>query len=408
MNKRIVIFHHGLIGSGGGERITLEEEKYFKGYECNPAILTFYYNPDIFNGNYNPNVVNISPKRFSKHLLIKICQKIKNLRKEISKIKPDHIIAVGEEGCVYVFFSTLFTKFKYSVHIHQTIFWDIKTYRNIWDTSPFLLGRYSPIFKNVYNEVRNSTFGHRESLPDEPPKMGFKKRLLSEALGFITFKAVSKAKNIFVLSNKMGWEIEKMYKRKSIVLKGAYPESIKYYEPKINIKDYYNIYNKKVLLSLCRLEPKKRVDLIINAFEILSKRRKDVVLIIGGTGSAEEELKTLVKNLKIEDSVIFTGFIDENMLYDYYYYCDVFVSADHADYDITTYTAIGFNKKTVWAIENEVSDDLINSGNVFPANPNALDFSKAIESALDSKINGNFNPRRYSWESYFSDIYRYL
>jgi len=408
MKSNVVIFHHGILSSGGSERITLEEEKYFNNMEINTTIVTFYYNPKVFNGSYSPDIVNISPKRYSKFLFIKIFQKINNLRKFIKDINPDHVITVGEEGCVYLYFATLFTKYSYSAHIPQTIFWNIQTYKNVWDTSAFLLGRYSSVFRKVYNEIRDSAFGHKESLPEKPPKMSIQKKILSEILGFITFKGVRKAKNVFVLSNKMAWEIEKMYKRKAVVLKGAYPKSIKNYVPKTNIKNYYNISDKKIILSLCRLEPKKRVDLIVESFHKLVQERKNVVLIVGGTGSTEKDLKNLVNKLKIKDSVIFTGFIDDNMLYDYYHCCDVFVSADHADYDITTYMALGFNKKVVWSIENETDNELEKSNMVFPTNINPSDFSRAIECALDSNVNGNFDAGSYSWKNYFSNIYKYL
>jgi glycosyltransferase involved in cell wall biosynthesis len=408
MGIRTIIFHDAILGGGGNERITLEEEKYLSQMGVNISIITSNYNQNIFSGAYKPRVEYIVSKKISKILPIKILHKVVALRRKINQIRPDKIICVGEEGCVYLLFATIFRKYSYSAHIPQTMFWNTQTYGDNYDNYRFLLGRYSYVFRSVYNEIRNNTCGHKESLPSEHPKLAFKKKILSEVIGICTFLAVRKAKSIFVHSRKMAWEIGKMYKRKAIVLKGAFPEKAINYHAEMNIKETYRILDKKIILSVCRLESKKRVDLIIKAFNMLARDRKDIALLIGGTGAAENDLKCLVNRLGLGDLVIFTGFIDDKKLFDYYSGCDVFVSADHADFDITSYMALGFQKKVVWSTENEIDDELVYSNMVFPAEVVPSDFARAIECALDSKIIGNFDAKKYSWESYFTSVYAYV
>jgi len=79
-----------------------------------------------------------------------------------------------------------------------------------------------------------------------------------------------------------------------------------------------------------------------------------------GIGCADNYLKNISRELQVEHKVIFTGFIPEEKIYDYYF-CDVFVSADIADYDITVHTAIGFNKNIVSTADYEFELELLKS-----------------------------------------------
>lgn len=406
MDKKIVIFSDNLTGSGGMERINLEQERYFKSIGFDATIITFQYNSDtVFNNSYNPKVIIITPDKLSSNILIRKFQAIKSIRKTLKDIDPDYIICASSLGCVYFFYATLFTKYSYSAHIPQSIFWDIKTYKDGYEGGN-LLGRYSLVFSSVYDEIRNATEGHKESIPEKPVKLKLKKRVLSEMWGISTFLGVRKADNIFVLSDKYAWEIRKMYRKNAYVLKGAYPKNISSYKQKINVRNNLNINNKTVLFSFCRLEPRKRVDLIINAFSLIN--HSNTVLLIGGTGSAESELKDLVMKLNIEKRVYFLGFIDEKHLYDYYYTCDVYISADHAAFGLTSYLAIGFNKKVVWTDEYDIDDILRDTNRIFSAELNAESFKKAIETALVSEIRGNIDLNVYSWENYFKTIHTIL
>jgi glycosyltransferase involved in cell wall biosynthesis len=68
--------------------------------------------------------------------------------------------------------------------------------------------------------------------------------------------------------------------------------------------------NQKVILGLGILEQRKRWDLLIEAFAILSEEF-DCILLLGGTGSLENSLRNLTKKLKIENKVKFLGYLDE-------------------------------------------------------------------------------------------------
>ncbi|HML05514.1 MAG TPA: glycosyltransferase family 4 protein [Methanobacterium sp.] len=86
----------------------------------------------------------------------------------------------------------------------------------------------------------------------------------------------------------------------------------------IDIKNKLMIKNKKIILFVGRLVKQKGVDYLLKAFSRLKMEQDDIALVIIGTGEYEDELKEMVKDLKIEGDVYFLGQID-NRLLTYYY-----------------------------------------------------------------------------------------
>jgi glycosyltransferase involved in cell wall biosynthesis len=64
---------------------------------------------------------------------------------------------------------------------------------------------------------------------------------------------------------------------------------------------------------------------LIVAFKNVINSAKDIHLIIGGAGSLKEKLLSLTKELELENHISFVGFIQEELLADYYSAADLFV-----------------------------------------------------------------------------------
>ncbi len=71
------------------------------------------------------------------------------------------------------------------------------------------------------------------------------------------------------------------------------------------------IGDRRVVLYLSRLHPKKGVELLLTAFAQLLKRMPSIILAIAGSGepSYEDRLRKQVAALNLENSVIWTGFL---------------------------------------------------------------------------------------------------
>jgi len=92
--------------------------------------------------------------------------------------------------------------------------------------------------------------------------------------------------------------------------------------------DRLNLHNKKILLTLGRLdsfERKKGFDEVLDAMPELLEENKDICYVIVGDGPDKERLQNKSKSLKIEQQVIFAGMIPEQEKADFYRLADAFV-----------------------------------------------------------------------------------
>jgi glycosyltransferase involved in cell wall biosynthesis len=88
-----------------------------------------------------------------------------------------------------------------------------------------------------------------------------------------------------------------------------------------------NISGELKLLTVGRLSVTKRVEILIEAVEILSKKGRDVRLTISGGGGLLEQLKNLVEQKKLTDVIDLTGRIESEKMPDVYRQNNIFVSA---------------------------------------------------------------------------------
>jgi len=396
-----VILVYGYPSVGGIERIIAEEVKYFKKKGIETHVLTHTFNEDakLFSEIYKVNIEGVcGEQRLSKNTLLKVMRSVLGLRRKIKEIKPDIIISQSVPDCVYLYFATLFTSYTYITHIPATIFW-------LNDETS--LAKYALIHKKVFKEIRDSVIGHKEFIPPTPPKMGLTRRIMVELSAIAMYMGVKKAKKIFSHSKQMIWEVGKLYGKDNdaIALKGAFSSQILNYKPEQNIKEKLGLRNKKMILNINRLDARKRIDLLIRAFKKVSDMFKDVALVIGGIGPEEEKLKKLAKELDIVDKVKFVGFIEEEELWDYYASCDVFAHPNWADFAIAPYEALALQKNVVWSTEMELDKSIMKNKHIFTVDPTIEDFTRAIEKALNTKIEEKNDLFMYTWDKYCERIY---
>ncbi len=228
-------------------------------------------------------------------------------------------------------------------------------------------------------------------------------RIATEILAVVEYLAVRKARKIFVFSKQMQWEVGKLYGREAIVAKGAFPAAVLDYRPEQDIRQRLGLDGRVVVLSVNRLEPQKRLDLIIRAFSRVSEKLGNVALVIGGTGQEADKLKKLVDELGIKKQVRFVGFIDETELWDYYAGCDVFICAHWADFNITPYGALALQKKVVWPKGLEIDENLAGNRHIFAADLNVDDYARVLHKALTTEITEKNDLSIYTWDR-FSEV----
>ncbi|MFB3075770.1 MAG: glycosyltransferase family 4 protein [Candidatus Methylomirabilales bacterium] len=80
-----------------------------------------------------------------------------------------------------------------------------------------------------------------------------------------------------------------------------------------------------LLLTVRNLEPRMGIDHLLYAMQEVSKERSQVNLIIGGEGPLKADLEGLAKQLGLETSVRFAGYIPDERLPTYYQAADFFL-----------------------------------------------------------------------------------
>lgn len=381
--KIIVLFYADLAGAGGAERLLWEEEKFFREKGIEVIVLTFSLDKSALY-NYKPERLEIIDTASSQ------ISRVFALRRKLRQINPNLVIAQNSTDCMYLYLATLFTSIPYIAHIHGTLFWypeDVK--------------KYALIFRGVFSEIRESVVGHREFIPLHP-HCSLKKRIVSEFTAILNYLAVRKARKLIVLTNQVKWEVKKLYGKDSIVVRGCLSPGILSYRPKQDIKRKLGLEGNQIILSIGRLDPRKRIDLLIRAFAKISPNYKDLYLLIGGTGEEEESLKRLAQELGVMNRVRFLGFIPDSELFDYYAICDVFAFPSWTTSGITPYEALAMGKKVVWT--TEADEPILGDKHVFLADPTVEDFAKGVEEALNTRVEGKLDLSGYTWNRYFESI----
>lgn len=132
-----------------------------------------------------------------------------------------------------------------------------------------------------------------------------------------------------------------------------------------------------VIFALQRLVPVKRVDLLIQALaHMQGQTSRETRLVIGGTGPTAPELRQMVRNLQLEDKVLFTGFIPEEQLPHYFAMSDIFAFASaNETFGIVLVQAMAAGKPIV-ATHTFAVEDVVEDGKtgvlVEPEDPSAL------------------------------------
>lgn len=103
---------------------------------------------------------------------------------------------------------------------------------------------------------------------------------------------------------------------------GIEDDKIAIVRPPFPVKDYnnlpkkglfktkFNLENKSIILFFGRIHWIKGIDILVESFNLLQKRREDVHLVIMGEDDGFKlKLEYIIKKLKIQDKILFTGYL---------------------------------------------------------------------------------------------------
>jgi phosphatidylinositol alpha-1,6-mannosyltransferase len=100
----------------------------------------------------------------------------------------------------------------------------------------------------------------------------------------------------------------------------------------VQLQKKWGIEDAPVIVSIGRLVARKGSDQLIKAMPEVLKQFPKSKLLLAGTGNYQRRLEKLVRNLKVQDSVVFTGRVEHDLLPDYFRLGDIFAAPCRSRY----------------------------------------------------------------------------
>lgn len=405
MNFKVVWYCHNSYFFGGGERLILEGQKQFTklGIKC-PVLMNA---PTVVeemarDNGYNPDII-YGTKQGAAPGKIPFLDGVLQYFRVISRIyreAPDILICNSPfESFIYSVFRIISFRKKIPFVCFQ---------HGSYFQFPGDILKYTILHRKAFTTIWNKYEEYQQNIPLKRPAASIAEIILAEIKAGAFYVGANSAESMFVLSEGNKKVIEELFHHKRIlVFHGAISEELLTGEKATEVS---GAKNETTFFSLCRLVKKKRVDIILEAYSLYLKINPASRLVIGGTGEEKEALEKLASELGISGNVTFAGFIPDDEIDKYYRECDIFVSADLADYDITTITALAYRKKLVVPFQHEFNYEY---GNVFQSGATPEDFCKAFEKAAGASIKIDERTyidklKEYTWEYYYTNIAEHL
>ena len=138
----------------------------------------------------------------------------------------------------------------------------------------------------------------------------------------------------------------------------------------------------QVLLNLGRLGGEKNLGELIALFAEARKQNENLKFLIVGDGPARKDLEEQVRQLGIQEHVIFTGMVPPARVQEYYQLGDVFVSASTSETQGLTYIEAAANGLPLLCRQDDCLTDVLRDGENGYEYTSAEEFLRAIDSVM--------------------------
>ena len=182
-------------------------------------------------------------------------------------------------------------------------------------------------------------------------------------------------------------------------------ESVPLYHPPKLTGLYYSANFDDYILSVGRLDPLKRVDLLIKAIKFCDSR---IQCKVAGSGPELENLQALSKEWGVSDRIEFLGFVSEKKLLDLYANCSaVFFAPQDEDYGYITLEAFLSKKPVLTSFDAGGPLEFVkdNSSGIILESLNEENIGKEIDELVLNKeksrnfgLNGYHKVKDINWD----------
>lgn len=320
---RICISSLPLDTFGGAERVVISDAQHFVRAGHDVHIIADGFDSDLLSSyglseHVDTHRITV-PQR---GLLPDTFLRAYELRRRLRAIEPDAVIAHELERPTWLALATLNIDPHFVTHVHGSLFW----FKN--DTR-----RTAHMWKECARELVTEVPGHSEFWAIDGTTLAEKVRAFGTES--IELMALRSCDEVFVNTRQVARELNCLYGVEATVNPPGIDD-----DRTPNATDGGLPLDSPFIFSLSRLDPRKRIDLLISAFAEFRNLRPEFRLVIGGTGEQEASLKELAAETGVQDAITFAGHVDEALLAAYYAEAEVFACPGWISYGLTPLEAI--------------------------------------------------------------------
>lgn len=233
------------------------------------------------------------------------------------------------------------------------------------------------------------------------------KQIYTSSFGFLTFlkKLFLKRADLVICVSKEVKKLASQYlsQNKLIVIPSGV--DIKHFKQK---RAKQNLSRKPIIISVCKLIKRKDVISLIRAFEKIKKNGVEAKVLIIGTGPEKENLKKVVEEKGLQQSVDFVGKIAYHQIPKYYQKADIFVNTTlHEPYSNTNLEAMASGLPVITTNGEGVNSNVSKECGIFISKKNPDNLAKALTKLIRNreireKMGKSGRKRveeKYSWEA---------
>ena len=253
--KHIMICRESLSGVGGAERVLFEQSEAIVKKNIRCSVLLLNAKPQLLSSFHKKvNIIIIGQNKYDDIFFFKNLFKI---RKEIKKHKPDFLIAL-QSLSDYLIVALLGLNIKYILYKYTSLFYIAE------DTK-----KYSFLYRKIFDEIHSSLRSYKDNIKKDWDS-SFKYLLLNEYFALRDFIGTKGAFKVLTLTSKSSWEINRLYGIKSEIWTPGHSFLNRIQVDNRIISNFKYKFckdtNTKIVLSVNRLEFRKRVDLSLEGF----------------------------------------------------------------------------------------------------------------------------------------------
>lgn len=359
---RICIPSRSLDTFGGAERVVISDAEHFARSGHDVHLITDEFDPDVLSSYGLPSSVTTHRITVSRHgPLPETFYRAYEIRRLLRTIGADAVIAHYQEVPTWLALSTLDIDPVFVSHVHGSVLW----FQNND-------GRTVHMWKECTRDLIAEVPGHSEFWAGDDTTPLQKVRTVGvEAMEAMALRSCDE---VFVNTQQVSRELNCLYGVDPAVNPPGVDGD---WDP--NPTDETLPVEPPFVFSLSRLDPRKRVDLLIDAFAQFREHRPEFGLVVGGTGPRERHLKRLAAEAGVSEAVTFVGHIEESVLPTYYSLADIFACPGWMSYGLTPLEAVRCGTKVALSTDAFAKEVIGDQPGVEVLNPDVRAWRVGLE-----------------------------